>query len=83
MVIPDAIRINDQDRPPLTNAETVGQGAFGAVRFAQLGQAVVATERHQPLVELFCHRAIGAVAVITDENLAAIGPHGGLGRYRH
>ena len=76
-VIPDTVRIDDQYRPALADAETVGQRALDPVRVTQLVQLLLAIPLQHQALEPFSFGGRRAVSVTANEELASVVSHVG------
>jgi hypothetical protein len=51
VVVPHALRVDDQNGPASADAQAIRQGAFDALRIAQFGQTVRSQQLHKTLLE--------------------------------
>jgi hypothetical protein len=75
VMIPHALRVDGHDGTALTNPQAIGQRAFNAARIAQFVQLMLAGQLGKTLLQGLSGFGWGALAMNTNENVTAIGPH--------
>jgi len=83
VMIPHALGVYGHDGTTLTNPEAIGQRAFNAARIAQFVQLMLAGQFGKALLQGLSGIGRGTIAMNTNENVTAIGPHRGRGEIGH